>query len=148
MTRSHGPQFRLFLDANVLVSAAWKLGSRLLALWQILNIELVTSDYVVDESRRNLPEQDQQNRLTLLLEQVRVARFSAVPILENAPAELPTKDQPVLAAAVLLRADFLVTGDSRHFGKWYGKEVFGIRVEPPRNFPEVLKSARGRRPAH
>jgi len=148
MTRNQERRFRLFLDANVLVSAAWKLGSRVLRLWQIQNVELVTSDYVVDESRRNLPAKDQQDRLTQLLEQVRVARFSRLPVLEHAPADLPAKDQPVLAAAVLLRADFLVTGDLQHFGKWYGKDVFGIGIEPPRSFPEILNTARLRRPAH
>jgi predicted nucleic acid-binding protein len=51
---------------------------------------------------------------------------------------LPEKDQHVFAAALLSRADFLVTGDRKHFGEWYGSTLLGLRIEPPARFPEVL----------
>lgn len=31
---------------------------------------------------------------------------------------LPAKDQPILAAAMQAGADYLVTGDKRHFAQW------------------------------
>lgn len=131
-------RFRLFLDANVLISAAWKDDGKVARIWRIPEIELVTSDYVITECKRNLSLQKQQNRLSQFLLAVRVLDFKGTPILENPPS-LPVRDQPVLAAAVLSRADFLVTGDRRHFGVWYGATVLGIRVEPPGRFPQVLE---------
>jgi len=130
-------RFGLFLDANVLFSASWKDGSKVARIWQISGIELVTSNYVVDECRRNLYREDQLKRLVLFMAGVRVLEFQRIPVLENPPS-LPVKDQHVLAAAVLARADFLVTGDGRHFGEWYGATVCGLRVEPPARFPLVL----------
>jgi len=128
---------RLFLDANVLFSAAWKEGSKVTRLWDIPDAELVTSNYVLAECRRNLPREEQHIRLDELLLAVRVLAFPKEPLLEN-PPDLPEKDQHVLAAAVLARADFLVTGDRNHFGEWYGSTIHGLRVEPPGRFPEVL----------
>jgi len=128
---------RLFLDANVLVSAAWKSDSKVYRLWQIPGIELITSDLVVEECRRNLPLPRQLERLAELLHTMRVLVFREPPVLENAPP-LPQKDQHVLAASVLARADYLVTGDRTHFGAWYGSSILGVRVEPPASFPGVL----------
>ncbi len=128
---------RLFLDANVLISAAWKEGSKVARLWTLPGVELVASGYVVAECRRNLPSEAQQNRLDHFLNSVRILDCVGTPVLQNPPA-LPAKDQPVLAAAILARADFLVTGDRQHFGGWYGGSVLGLRVEPPGSFPKVL----------
>lgn len=137
MTRSATRPVRLFLDANILISAAWKEGSKVARLWKIPSVELITSDYVVVECKRNLPREEQQNRLRQLLLAVRVLEFQRTPVLANPPA-LPEKDQHVLTAAVLARADFLVTGDRRHFGQWYGTDILGVRVEPPARFSDVL----------
>ena len=115
MTPPRARCVRLFLDANILISAAWKEGSKVTGIWRIPGVELVTSDHVVTECKRNLPREEQQKRLGQLLLAVRVLAFSRTPTLENPPL-LPQKDQPVLAAAVLARADFLVTGDRKHFG--------------------------------
>ncbi len=140
MSDSQTRRFRLFLDANVLVSAAWKENSKVVRLWNITGVELVTSNYVLAECNRNLPNREQQDRLGRLLLDVRVLAFEWAPVLENPPL-LAEKDQHVLAAAVLARADFLITGDRNHFGSWYGKTVLGIRVEPPWRFPMVLEEA-------
>lgn len=129
---------RLFLDANVLISAAWKDGSKVARIWQIPEAELVTSNFVLAECARNLPREEQKNRLEHFLSGVRVVEFQRLPVLED-PHLLPVKDQHVLAAAVLARADFLVTGDRAHFGQWYGGSVLGLRVEPPGSFPQVLQ---------
>jgi uncharacterized protein len=134
---SHAQGLRLFIDANVLISAAWKDGSKVARLWQIPNVELITSNYVVAECKRNLPYTEQQIRLGQFLLEVRILQFERVPVLQNPPA-LPEKDQHVLAAAVLSRADFLVTGDRKHFGAWYGTRILGLRVEPPGRFPQIL----------
>ncbi len=131
-------RIRLFLDANVLVSAAWKTESKVLRLWQIPDVELVTSNLVLEECQRNLPLPDQHRRLAQVLESVCVLVFRSAPLLETSPP-LPEKDKHVIAAAVLARATFLVTGDRTHFGVWYGSSILGIRIEPPASFPSVLK---------
>jgi predicted nucleic acid-binding protein len=128
---------RLFLDANVLVSAAWKDTSKVRRLWRIPGVDLVTSNFVLEECRRNLPLPEQQKTLAQLLRSVHVFVFPGVPSLENSPP-LPEKDRHVLAAAVLARAKFLVTGDRKHFGAWFGRSIHGIRVEPPASFPIIL----------
>ena len=135
---------RLFLDANVLISAAWKDGSKVARIWQIENVELVTSDYVLDECWRNLPLAHQQNRLRHLLQSVRILQFTAQPELETSPLALPPKDQPVFAAAVIARANYLITGDRNHFGAWYGRTILGLRIEPPGSFPEILTTGQTR----
>jgi uncharacterized protein len=45
---------RIFLDANVLFSAAYLENSRLGRLWQLDDAELLTSAYDVEEAHRNL----------------------------------------------------------------------------------------------
>jgi predicted nucleic acid-binding protein len=142
MTPSQVRRIRLFLDANVLISAAWKDGSKVTRLWRIANVELITTGYVLTECRRNLQPGEQRDRLSRLLLAVRVIEFTETPTLEpSLLLSLPEKDQPVLAAAILVRADFLVTGDRKRFGAWFGATIFGLRVEPPARFPEVLEES-------
>jgi hypothetical protein len=57
---------RLFLDANILFSAAYKIDARLLPLWKIRNVTLCSSRYALQEARSNLASEDQRNRLTEL----------------------------------------------------------------------------------
>ena len=45
---------RVFLDANVLYSAAYLSQSRLRELWDLSDAELLTSPYALEEVRRNL----------------------------------------------------------------------------------------------
>jgi predicted nucleic acid-binding protein len=44
---------------------------------------------------------------------------------------LPLKDAPILAAAAVVRADLLVTGDRAHFGHLFGRLLRGVEVVPP-----------------
>jgi hypothetical protein len=46
---------------------------------------------------------------------------------------LPEKDRLVLAAAVALECDALVTGDRSHFGKFYGRLLAGVMIHSPRS---------------
>lgn len=54
---------------------------------------------------------------------------------------LPEKDQPVLAAAIHLDCDALVTGDRTHFGAGYGKTFDGVTIYSPRMLAEALLQA-------
>jgi uncharacterized protein len=120
----------LFLDANVLFSAAYSPDARLRLFWEIPSTRLVTSLYAAEEARRNLTKPDQRKRLELL---VAVIRQVAEANPANLPADilLPEKDRPILAAAIASGATHLITGDRAHFGVWYGKRIGNLLVLPP-----------------
>lgn len=120
---------RLFLDANVLFSAAYKSDSRLLSLWAVRNVSLCSSYYALQEARINLSREDQWKRLSELsgARELFTAEQSALPpgIL------LPNKDAPILLAAIEARATHLLTGDARHFRPYFGKTIEGIVIIQP-----------------
>lgn len=128
---------RIFLDANVLFSAAWRESSGLLRLWSLPGVELITSQYAAKEARVNLPEVSQQKRLEELLGRLRVTSGA----LSDLPADvvISEKDRPILAAAVSAGATHLLTGDVTHFGKLYGKTVMAVMIMRP---AEYLRSRR------
>lgn len=132
MTSESGPAPTLFLDANVLVSAAWKENAEVARIWQLDGVRLVTSIYVMAEVQRNLPRIEQIERLRGLMTSVEVVNFQKLVEPPEALA-LPAKDRHVLASAVQAGAGYLITGDKKHFGPWFGKIVCGVRIEPPTN---------------
>jgi predicted nucleic acid-binding protein len=124
---------RLFLDANVLFSAAYRKDAGVRRLWCLPETELVTSAYAVEEASRNLDSAEQRSELEGLLEVVRVSNPLADPA-EHAAIEgsgLPEKDLPILRAAVAANATHLITGDRRHFGRFFGKKVAGVLIVRP-----------------
>jgi predicted nucleic acid-binding protein len=131
---------RLFLDANVLFSAAYREGSPLRRLWHRPDAELVTSGYAVLEAERNL-QGEQKARLGELLKGVRIV---GEPPERPLPGRvvLRAKDVPILAAAVAARATHLITGDRRDFGAYFGKKLTGVRVVTPRDYLNAAKRRR------
>lgn len=120
---------RLFLDANVLFSAAYQELSRLQTLWRLPDTTLLTSAYAELEARRNLPRADQLLRLEELMSDVAI-----VPdVVAQLPPgiQLPEKDWPILLAAVHSEATHLITGDNRHFGALFGTSIGGVLVVTP-----------------
>jgi predicted nucleic acid-binding protein len=120
----------LFLDANVLFSAAYRVESLLRELWTLPDTELVTSDYALEEARRNLSGIDQRRRLEELERGVRLIHESGSWALPP-DVILPEKDRPILSAAIVSGATHLITGDQTHFGAWYGKQVAGVTILRP-----------------
>jgi predicted nucleic acid-binding protein len=119
----------LFLDANVLFSAAYRVQSPLRELWTLPETELVTSDYALEEARRNLSGIDQR-RLEELRGSLRLIHESGSWALPP-DVILPEKDRPILSAAIVSGATHLITGDHTHFGPWYGKQVGGVTILRP-----------------
>ena len=128
---------RIFLDANVLFSAAYRPDAGLASLWEMSGVELITSDYAAQEARINLTEDDQRRRLTRLLRKVRI-----VTAVAPLPPEvrLPEKDQPILQAALEAQATHLLTGDQEHFGPYFGRRLGGILVLPPAGYFELRRN--------
>jgi predicted nucleic acid-binding protein len=120
---------RLFLDANVLFSAAYRSDTGLLQLWKLRKVVLCSSRYALEEARINLNNEDQRTRLVRLAGKVQLFEAGEGE-LPNGIA-LPGKDVPILLAAIEARATHLLTGDLRHFGSHFGKRVEGILVLPP-----------------
>ena len=136
---------RVFLDANILWSAAHHRGAVrvLLEQLQAAGHRLVADGFVVEEAARNLPA-SAQDRLQDLLESVEVGPSPAhSPRLPG--HGLPEKDIPVLRAAIALRCDCLVTGDRRHFGHLMGRRVEGVRVLATADAADLLPPTDSRR---
>lgn len=124
---------RLFLDANVLVSAALTPDSRLCELWNRPGVRLIGSPHVLSEARRNVVGEAQQ-RLERLLD--RLVVLPAEPVDFELPDDpgLPPKDRPVLLAAITVQADFLLTGDATHFGSLYGRSFGRVTILRPGDY--------------
>jgi predicted nucleic acid-binding protein len=123
---------RVFLDANVLFSAAYREAPGLLALWRLKDVNLLTSGYAAEEARRNLDTSARCARLERLLTDVEiVAEAPGVPLPD---VRLPEKDEPILRAAVAAGATDLLTGDLRDFGSLFGKTIVGVLVQTPGEF--------------
>lgn len=137
-----GQAVRIFLDANILFSAARADGAmrELLQLLQSAGHGLVADAYVVTEAQRNLAAKEPAQALTdleTLLKVVEVAPGHPQGST-NVADWLPAKDQPVLLAAIALDCDILVTGDKTHFGSGYGSEFDGVTVCSPAQLAQRL----------
>jgi hypothetical protein len=114
---------RLFLDANVLFTAAHNPKGKAALLFQLGQLELVqllSSAYAIEEARRNLARKFPAcldrfealvGKLGLVAERPPDAGLDL-----PCPAGLPEKDGPIYRAAHACRADGLITGDLRDFG--------------------------------
>jgi predicted nucleic acid-binding protein len=125
---------RIFLDANILFSIAYG-SSSLSYLWYFAKngqCELLASRYVIEEAKRNLEDIEQLVNLDSYLTSVNVV--SEVDQTLPCPIELPDKDKPVLMAAISAKADYLITGDVTHFGKYFGQKVMGVSIIMARDY--------------
>jgi len=121
---------KLFLDANILFSAAYRENAGLAKLWKLSHIKLVSSDYAIMEAERNLREQHQLQRLKMLTHSLDVITFAYNDSLIPNDIKLSAKDRPILAAAIAAKANFLITGD-RDFEHLFGKKILGVTILTP-----------------
>ncbi len=129
---------RLFLDANVLFSAAYRERAGLLSLWEVHDAQIITSRYAAAEARRNLSTPEQQTRLDAILDRTDLIDESDPRTIDD-EKRLPEKDRPILRAAVLGKATHLITGDFSHFGRFFGERLQGVIIVPPADY---LRSTR------
>lgn len=120
---------RLFLDANVLFSAAYRPDAGLLQLWKLPDVALCASHYVIEEARINLAELDQRERLGRLTRVLHL--FDALAGKIPREISLPEKDVPIMLAAIEAHATHLLTGDVRHFRLYFGRRIGGILIMLP-----------------
>ncbi len=129
---------RLFLDANVLFTAAYSpqgVSRALMEAGRGRGDVLLTSHWAMAEAERNLLNKaplalgawPALRALLILVDEATaadIARARALPLVE--------KDAPILAAAWACAADMLVTGDVRDFGHLMEAGAHGLRVCTPR----------------
>jgi len=135
---------RIFLDANVLFSAAKSNGAirEFLRNLKQYGHELVADAYVAEEARRNIAAKHPEAKEMLeaiLNTTVELHGARTFPLSRH--VELPEKDRPVLSAAISLACEVLVTGDSTHFGHLFGVTVDGTRVFPPRMLADEVSAS-------
>lgn len=128
---------RLFLDANVVFSAAHNPAGNARALFRLAGVghcALVASRYAIEEASRNIALKfpDCGPELTALISRLVVVPEPSTTLVNDVcAAGLPEEDAPILAAAIASRAEALVTGDRRHFGAFYGATLQGVLILPP-----------------
>jgi predicted nucleic acid-binding protein len=126
---------RIFLDANILFSAALP-KSRMRAFLEILSkqADFLTNAYAVEEARRNLELKfpNALKNLERLITQCEM--ISQLPA--DLEIELPLKDKPILGGAIAGNATHLLTGDERDFGKFWGKTIQGVKIVSPKMLAE------------
>ncbi|MBU2601059.1 MAG: DNA-binding protein [Actinobacteria bacterium] len=129
---------RLFLDANVLFTAAHNpTGKAALVIEEGIRGRwaLATSRVAVDEAAHDLRLKYPEvlPRLTPLLAAVRVVPHRPD---RACPVELPAKDRPILQAALDCGATHLLTGDVTHFGPYMNRpqSVDGLVIQTVGDF--------------
>ncbi len=130
---------RLFLDANILFTAAYNpkgLAAALIKKASSLRLEIYASEYALEEAHYNLalkfpealPEFEE------IKNQIQV--ISVYVDLNFNPLNLPFDDLPIFQGALKCRAQYLLTGDKKAFGKWMNKakQTEGICILTVRDF--------------
>ena len=118
---------KLFLDANVLFSAA-NADSAIARFLHLLREKhsLVTSAYAYAEAERNIALKRPK-----WMEGFRHA-MAGVTLVPDMPLRidvtLADKDRPILGSAIASGCDYLLTGDKKDFGHLYGKAFGGVTV--------------------
>lgn len=139
---------RLFLDANILFSAAWNEGAAARLLWNFSragHCQLLSSRLALEEARRNIALKRPHRLATLerLVAGIAIGREPNEEHLALAGEQrLPSKDIPILAAALAQQAEILVTGDRRDFGHLYHRSVSGLTILPLVDTVEYLLDRR------
>ncbi|MFY9689496.1 MAG: PIN domain-containing protein [Candidatus Acidiferrales bacterium] len=128
---------RLFLDANVLSSAASRPNAGLLRLWELSDCTLYTSRYAMGEARVNLAEAPQREQLEKLCRPIHLVDATSAGLPPG--TLLPAKDRPILAAAIEANATHLLTGDVRDFGRLLGKIIAGVLIQLPSEYLKERK---------
>lgn len=127
------------LDANILFSAAYADHAPLLRLWRLRGARLCTSAYAIEEARRNLLRNESGlKRLKDLEKDLPLAPEADTRLIPPA-VTLRGKDMPILAAAIAAKADYLMTGDRRDFGQFFGKKIAGVLVLRPNDFISLIE---------
>jgi uncharacterized protein len=101
--------------------------------------ELISSDYAIEEARRNIVSKF-PHCAARLVELTNALTVVSQPNGESIPIALPAKDRPIFLAACAGRATHLLTGDLRDFGPHMNLpgKTSGIVIQTVADFLEGL----------
>ena len=129
---------RLFLDANILFSAADARSATHQLLLLVLKTGCaLTSPHAWEESRRNLA--NKRPHLLPGLDDIKGKIEMTHALQAHLDVEIEEKDRPILAAAVASACTHLWTSDRMHFGHLYKKTVQGVLVVSSLQLLEIIE---------
>ena len=123
---------RLFLDANVLFTAAHNPSGKAAFVMELGtrgHWKMFTSTLAVEEASRNLASKfpSAAARLEIILRDMTVLPSVSG---HDCPIDLVAKDRPIFLTALRCGATHLLTGDMKHFGPFMNdaSQTAGIRI--------------------
>ena len=126
---------RLFLDSSVLLAASGSAtGASRMVVEESLQWgwTLLSSVYCLEETRANLSKLGEiaANDFACVVEPV--VDFARTGLVIDRPLIYRvTKDRPVIATALALKCDGLLTLDGADFHKLLGRQVYELRIRTP-----------------
>ena len=145
--------FKVFLDSNVILSGLFSDQGAPRIILDILTLKLPfllgsTGEYNLWEIERNLKKK-MPGVLSVYKRYLSRLNLKIIPIpgpeeIKNFSGQIADKDIPVLVSAIQSKADFLVTGDKKHFEKLKVPGNYPLKIITPsefleRVFPEIIK---------
>jgi hypothetical protein len=129
---------KLFLDANVLFTAAHNPRGKAAFVIELAREgfwEVATSDFAMEEARRNL-EAKFPEAIDTLDDLVGHMVLVAAALDKPCPIDLPEKDRPIFLSAAGARCTHLLTGDRKDFGRFMNepKKTAGIVIQTVADF--------------
>jgi predicted nucleic acid-binding protein len=129
---------RLFLDANILFTAAYSpdgLSALLFELRRRRILNVLSSEHAAEEARVNL----QLKRPGALSDFDRLLKLTEIvptPAKCPIPLNLPEDDLAIFGAALGGRATHFITGDRKHLSRYFDRpdHTGGVRIQTVRKF--------------
>jgi len=144
---------RVFLDSNVILSGLISDKGALRICLDLLTLKLpflfgCTGRFNLIEIERTLKKK-MPKMLPLYRKYLPLLNLKIIPLpspqeIREFSGKIADKDVPVLASAIKGKADFLVTGDKRHFQRLKAHGEYPLRIATPAEFvdkilPEILQ---------
>jgi predicted nucleic acid-binding protein len=125
-----------YLDANVLFSAVHQRPSApglLIDFAAAGRVRAVSSAFTLEEARRNLAVKspDAIPAWERMRNTCTMSPSTSSATIAWSTEQIAARDAPILAAAIDARCDWLVTGDRRNFGRFFGSKQRGVLVITP-----------------
>jgi putative PIN family toxin of toxin-antitoxin system len=145
--------FKVFLDSNVILSGLFSDQGAPRIILDILTLKLPfllgsTGEYHLLEIERNLKKK-MPGVFSVYKRYLSRLNLKIIPIpapeeIKNLSGQIADKDIPVLVSAIQSKADFLVTGDKKHFEKLKVPGNYPLKIITPSEFlervlPEIIK---------
>ena len=140
-------EVKIFLDSNVIISGLFsdKGAPRIILDLLCLNLPVLTGmtgQYNIIETERNIKKK-MPGVLSLYNEYLPKLNLEIIPLpplkdIMDLSGHISNKDAPVLASAIIGKADFLITGDKKDFVRPSKKGKYPFKIVTPSEFLEKI----------